>query len=383
MSAVDPRRLAWAYLSQVVQGPCAPLNDLIDAVGVEEAARAVRERELPPALSRRTEARRHIDTAHEDLDRVAQLGGRLVTPDDDEWPAWRMLAFAGVDVERDKDGAAPLALWVLGQGSLTELTERAVGVVGTRAASSYGVHVTTDLVGELAAQGFAIVSGGAFGIDSAAHRAALAVDGVSIAVLACGIERAYPSTHDRLLREIARTGLVVSEYGPGVAPARYRFLSRNRLVAALSDAVVVVEAGVRSGARNTVKWARRLGRPTLALPGSVLSVESMGCHRMIREGEARLVTCASEVVDEAGPLRLPMTADDPGDRATDGLIGDQLLVYEALPAIGSRTPRELSETSGVPMAGVRSALPLLELAGAVGSDESGWFRLRKSDRQRR
>ncbi|KAA0023223.1 DNA-processing protein DprA [Antrihabitans cavernicola] len=380
MTAVDPRRAAWAYLSQVVQGPCAPLNELVEAVGIEEAARAVRERDLPPVLQRRTEARRHIDTSTRDLELVARRGGRLVTPDDAEWPAWRMLGFAGIDVTRDKDGAAPLALWVLGEGSVTELTERAVAVVGTRAASSYGSTVTAEIVGELATQGFAIVSGGAFGIDGAAHRAALAVGGVSIAVLACGIERAYPTSHEKLLHTVASTGLVVSEYGPGVTPAKYKFLARNRLVAALSDAVLVVEAGWRSGARNTVKWGRRLGRPTLAVPGSVHSVASTGCHQMIRDGEARLVTRASEVIDEAGPLRLPVSGVEDGGRASDALVGDQLLVYEALPARGSRGPRELSEASGVPIDGVRGVLPLLELSGLIGSDETGWFRVRKRNR---
>lgn len=377
MSAVDPRRMAWAYLSQVAQGPCAPLHDLIESVGVEEAARAVRERELPSVLQRRTAARRHIDTAAQDLELIAHKGGRLVTPDDDEWPAWRMLAFAGIDVTREREGAAPLALWVLGQGSVTELTERAVAVVGSRAASAYGTQVTSEIAGELAVQGFAIVSGGAFGIDGSAHRAALAAGGVSIAVLGCGIERPYPAAHDRLLSDIAGTGLVVSEYGPGVGPQRHRFLERNRLIAALSDAVLVVEAGVRSGARNTVKWGRRLGRPTLAVPGSVLSAMSVGCHQMIREGEVRLVTRASEVVDEAGPLRLPVDEGGAEPRDTDDLTGDQLAVYEALPASGSRSPRELSEVSGVPIDGVRSALPLLELAGKVGSDETGWFRVRR------
>ncbi|MFH5229668.1 DNA-processing protein DprA [Antrihabitans spumae] len=379
MSANDSRRLAWAYLSSVVSGACAPLNDLIASVGVEEAARAVREWDLPPALVRRTEARRHIDTAARDLEAVARIGGRLVTPDDDEWPAWRMVGFGGIDTRRQPEGAAPLALWVRGSMSIVEATERAIAVVGTRAPSDYGNYVATELVSELAAQGWTIVSGAAFGIDAASHRAALAVEGSTIAVLACGIEQHYPKAHERLLEEIAARGLVVSEYPPGTTPAKHRFLARNRLIAALSDAVVVVEAGWRSGARNTAKWARGLGRPALAVPGSVLTATSTGCHQMVRDGEATLVTSAREIIDEAGPLRLPVRgSDDAAARDTDGLAGDQLLVYEALPAVGSREPRELSEVSGVGIDGVRGVLPLLELAGFVGSDDTGWYRRRRA-----
>ncbi|MBJ8343289.1 DNA-processing protein DprA [Antrihabitans sp. YC2-6] len=370
----DARRLAYAYLSRVLQGPSAPVNELVAAVGVEEAARAVREWDLPAALQRRTEARRHLDTAAHDLELMDRIGGRLVTPDDEEWPTWRMLAFGGAEA-KDRECVAPLALWVRGAGVLSELTDRSVAVVGTRAPSNYGEYVAADIAADLASRGWTVVSGAAFGIDGTAHRAALSVEGATVAVLACGIDTPYPKSHAKLLEEVARTGLVVSEYAPGTAVTRYQFLTRNRLVAVLSDAVLVVEAGRRSGARNTAKWARRLGRPALAVPGSVHATTSTGCHHMIREGEARLVTTASEVIDEAGPLRLPIDATD-SPRPTDGLVGDQMLVYEALPAIGSRAPSELSEASGVPIAGVRAALPMLELAGFVGSDETGWYRRR-------
>ncbi|CAM3009637.1 DNA-processing protein DprA [Skermania piniformis] len=367
--------LAWAYLSRVVQGPCAPLAELITRVGVIDAARAVREWTLPAVLRRRTEARRHLDTAAADLALLDRLGGRLVTPDDPDWPAWRMLAFAAPGRDGGRDGSAPLALWVRGAAALAGATDRAVAVVGTRAPSGYGVAVAGELAGDLAADGWTIVSGAALGIDAAAHRAALAVGGCTIAVLACGVDLPYPAQHTRLLAEIAESGLVISEYPPGIVPARYRFLERNRHVAGLADAVVVVEAGWRSGARNTAAWARRLGRPALAVPGSVSSAASTGCHQMIREGEARLVTRASEIVDEAGPLRLPIGEPVP-DRPTDRLSGDQLSVYEALPAVGAREPRQLAELSGVSLPQVRATLPLLELAGFAGVDDTGWFRRR-------
>ncbi|MFD4366539.1 DNA-processing protein DprA [Rhodococcus sp. NPDC058521] len=370
----DPRLLAWAYLSKVVQGPCAPLTELIEKVGPQEAARAVRERDLSEYLGERTVARAHVDSAVEDLRALSEMGGRLVTPDDDEWPRWRMLAFDGLGHSR-ADGP-PLALWVVGSRSLGELTERSISVVGTRAASGYGEHVTAEIAGDLALDGWTIVSGAAFGIDGAAHRAALGVGGLTIAVLACGVDRAYPAGHARLLRQISQNGLVVSEYPPGTTPAKHRFLARNRLVAALSDGVVVVEAGWRSGARNTATWGRRMSRPVMAVPGPVTSASSAGCNRMIREGEARLVARAVDVVEEAGPIGLADTEDDTVARDTDSLDGNALLVHEALPTRGFRSVPEVSVESGVPIAIVRSMLAQLELDGFAVPCQDGWMRSR-------
>lgn len=373
---VDERRLAWAYLSRVVQGPCAALSLLIESVGVVEAARAVRECALPESLLGPTSKRREIDGAARDLELMERIGGRLVTPDDPEWPAWRMLGLGQLEPGRDRDGAVPLVLWVRGPRSLLESSERAIAVVGARCSTGYGDHVTGEIVGDLAAQGWTIVSGAAFGIDGMAHRAALAVGAATIAVLACGVDRPYPAQHDRLLSEIAETGLVISEYPPGTAAHKHQFLARNRIIAALADGVLVVEAGLRSGARNTVKWARRLGRPALAVPGPVTSASSVGCHRMIREGEALLVTRAEEVIDEAGPLRLSLPtrqATDPVDR----MSGDEAAVFAVLPKIGSRQPRTIAEDSGLELSTVRAVLPALELTGLVGVDENGWYRTSK------
>lgn len=366
------RRLAWVYLSRVVAGPCAALSALIESVGVLEAARAVRECELPRSLRGPTEQRRGTDSAARDLEAIERLGGRVVTPDDPEWPAWRLLGLAQLDAGRDRDGAVPLVLWVRGPRSLLESSDRALAVVGARCSTGYGNQVTAEIAGDLAAKGWTIVSGAAFGIDGMAHRAALAVGGSTIAVLACGIDRPYPAQHDRLLAEIAETGLVVSEYPPGTTAHKHQFLARNRLVAALADGVLVVEAGLRSGARNTVKWARRLGRPALAIPGPVTSAASVGCHRMIREGEALLVTRAEEVIDEAGPLRLPLSGAIGGPE--DSLSGDEALVFAALPKTGSRTPRELAQQSGLSLSAVRAALPALELAEFIGTNDGGWYR---------
>ncbi|MGY6658974.1 DNA-processing protein DprA, partial [Amycolatopsis sp. TRM77291] len=151
-----------------------------------------------------------------------------------------------------------------------------------------------------ASRGIPVFSGAAYGIDGAAHRGALSADGTTIAVLACGVDVVYPMAHETLLRSIAQTGAVVSEYPPGTRPARHRFLARNRILAALTTATVVVEAGRRSGAQNTAGTAGALGKVVMAMPGPVSSGVSAGCHALIREGEATLVTSVDEIVETAG-----------------------------------------------------------------------------------
>lgn len=374
---VDARRLAWVYLSRVVEGPCAALSALIEAVGVVEAARAVRECALPEALRGPTELRRGIERAEQDLGVMERLGGRVITPDDAEWPGWRMLGLGQLDPKQDEAGAVPLVLWARGPRSLVECTERAVAVVGARCSTAYGNHVTGEIAAELAVRGWTIVSGAAFGIDGMAHRAALAVGGTTVAVLACGADRPYPVQHDRLLAEIAETGLVVTEYPPGTSARKHHFLARNRLIAALADTVVVVEAGARSGARNTVKWSRRLGRPALAVPGPITSASSVGCHRMIREGEAFMVTSAEEILDEAGPLRLSLPGVVP-PAPEENLRGEEALIMAALPGVGSRLPRALVSDTGLSLPVVRATLSALEIAGLVACDDNGWHRLSRS-----
>ncbi|HET8992823.1 MAG TPA: DNA-processing protein DprA [Rhodococcus sp. (in: high G+C Gram-positive bacteria)] len=368
------RRCAWAYLSTVTQGASRTVSAAIAEHGVVEVADAVREGSAGAELTAKLKVRAHLDTAAVDLERLNRAGGRLVTPDDDEWPAWQMLGFDQLETATDAEGP-PLALWVWGQRRLDELVERSIGIVGTRAASGYGEHVTAEIAGDLAVDGWTVVSGAAFGIDAAAHRAALGVGGTTVAILACGVDRAYPAAHAKLLRGISETGLVISEYPPGTVPARYRFLARNRLIAALSAGTVVAEAGWRSGARNTAAWARRLGRPVVAVPGPVTSAASQGCHRMIREGEARLVGNARDIVEECGPL---LEVGDDRDaqfvRALDGLSGDLVLVYEALPAAGRCEPTALAEAAGLSVDRVRGALPILEMEGLVHRDDGGWAR---------
>jgi DNA processing protein len=227
-----------------------------------------------------------------DLARFRRQGIRLVGPGDSEWPT--QLNMLGV--------ARPYALWLRGEADLRYCCLQSVSIVGARAASAYGTHVGTEMAAALAARGWAVVSGAAYGIDACAHQGALAADGVTIAVLACGVDHAYPPGHYDLLASIAAQGVLVSEWPPGRTPNRLRFLIRNRVIAALTRGTVVVEAGLRSGALNTARHARDLHRPVMAVPGPVTSEVSAGCHKIIREWAAVCVTGAHDVLELLAPL---------------------------------------------------------------------------------
>ena len=373
----DQRLRAWAYLCRVAESPCAELAELVGRFGPIEAAERVRRGAVDPVVERHTVARRDIDCAAEDLELINARGGRLVTPDDDEWPVLAFTAFGGAPVRDKSQGRAPLALWVVGPLRLDEAAERAAAIVGTRACTAYGEHVAADLSAGLAESDVTIVSGGAYGIDGAVHRAALAVDGPTVAVLAGGVDVLYPAGHSALLHRISRSGLLVSEYPPGVRPARHRFLTRNRLVAALSGATVVVEAGIRSGAASTAAWARALGRVVCAVPGPVTSAASTGCHALLQAG-AELVTRAEdvrEIIGRSGEFadELPRPADP-----LDALTDTERLVYEALPARAARTPDQIAVSAGLPAAGVLGPLAMLEIAGLVQHQDGTWRIRRRS-----
>jgi DNA processing protein len=289
----------------------------------------------------------------------------------DEAAGWDRRGWIGAGIRPARgDLAPPIALWVRGPGVLAELCEQAAAIVGARAATGYGLHMAGELGAGLATAGFTVVSGAAIGVDGAAHRGALAAGGPNVAVLACGIDRSYPTAHEALLDRIAATGVILSEYPPGSVPARHRFLVRNRLIAGLAAGTVVVEAGLRSGAQRTAADARSLGRPVMAVPGPVTSGRSAGCHRMIREG-AVLVTRVEEVLEEVGRLGLHL-ADPPavpGARPTDGLSALAALVHDALPPRAAQDVAWLANEAGVPPNAVRAALDELvrrELVEPVG-----------------
>jgi DNA processing protein len=324
-----------------------------------------------------------------DLARLRREGIRLVCPGDSEWPT--QLDMLGV--------ARPYALWLRGEADLRYCCLQSVSIVGARAASAYGQHVGTELAAALAARGWTVVSGAAYGVDACAHQGALAADGVTIAVLACGVDHAYPPGHYDLLASIAAQGVLVSEWPPGRTPNRLRFLTRNRVIGALTRGTVVVEAGLRSGALNTARHARDLHRPVMAVPGPVTSEVSAGCHKMIREWGAVCVTSAHDVLELLAPLgetsaygpfppgRSLFTAD-PAVRTAWSRPGTEPLlprgdlgatsraVLDAIPARGAG-PAVIAVRAGRSVDAVVSSLGLLAAGGYVERCSHGW-RLRRS-----
>jgi DNA processing protein len=368
----DAVRLARAYLSRVAEPFPAALAALVAQVGPVEAAELVRAGEVSPSVASQTSARRAEERAHEDVERVAKIGGRLVIPEDDEWPRWPFVALANAR----RVGGEPLALWVRGPHDLAEAADKAVAIVGSRAASGYGEHVAAEFAYGLAQAGVTVVSGAAYGIDGAAHRGALGAGGLTVAVLACGVDFAYPAGHQGLLGKIAREGLIVSEYAPGVMPARHRFLTRNRLIAALGGGTVVVEAGRRSGAKNTAAITLALGRQLMVVPGPVTSASSVGCHELLRDRQAVSVSSVAEIVESVGRFGDDL-ATEPAEKESElgAPHGEAMRVYEALGKRCGVSDEVVSVESGVPLERVRALLPELELAGLALQADEGWQKL--------
>ncbi len=286
----------------------------------------------------------------------------LVTRDDPEWPSQ-------VD---DLDGHAPLCLWVRGDVAALARLQDSVAIVGARAATRYGEQVAMELAAELAGDGVPVISGGAYGIDGAAHRAALAVGGLTAALLAGGADRAYPAGHTQLIDDVVRDGVVVSEVPCGTAPTKWRFLQRNRLIAALSAATVVVEAGWRSGSLNTAGHAAALARPLGAVPGPITSATSAGTHRLIREYGAQCITGADDVRELLGVLPARQGATPSESGRTDDLSR----VKDAMSTRVWRDTGDIARRAGIAPDAVASMLGLLRLEGAIEASAEGW-RLRR------
>lgn len=392
MSAMITDRLkAWAYLSRVVEGPSAHLQALLKQGRDPEAiAHAVKHREpWIGDLLRETLSRYEWDVAQQDLEQILALGGRLITPEDREWPATELdhaFGFAASGMSDhvrtyQDDAVPPHALWVRG-GDLRSLTAQAVALVGTRAVSQYGREVTAMIVDNLVPHQWTIISGGALGVDTVAHTTALRAGGSTVVVAACGLDRSYPAHNRALFEEIvSRSGAIVTEYPPGTPPQRHRFLTRNRLVAGLTGATVLVEAGWRSGARNTAAWARHMNRPVGAVPGPATSASSTGCHDAIREGEAVLVTSPEHVlalyrgigdVDEDGQLEL-----DWAKNPIQSLSRNELRVYDAVPpagAPGGADTAAIAAEAALTLPLTMHLLLALEKKGVVTRTGSTWAR---------
>lgn len=300
-----------------------------------------------------------------DLSVLDRMGGRLVVPESSGWP--HGLA--------DLGPAAPMCLWVRGltaEEDLRSALRRSVAVVGARACTAYGEHVTAELAAGVAAQGWCVVSGGAYGVDAVAHRAALAAGAVTVAFLAGGVDRLYPAGNSGVLRAVMDSGALVAEVPPGSVPTKVRFLQRNRLIAAAARATVVVEAAWRSGALSTARHAAALLRPVGSVPGPVTSASSAGCHRLLRDGAAVCVTDAAEVLELVGTQPAPDHVV--AARPEDGLDLVLRRTLDALPLRRAAPEDSVARAAGLSPAEVRASLGRLELAGLATREGTAWRR---------
>ncbi|MCX4757842.1 DNA-processing protein DprA [Kitasatospora purpeofusca] len=371
----EPERLARAALSRLGEPGDAALGRWLTRLDALDVVRAIRDGTPAEQLG--------VDTARlaayrarmpgldpvADLERVRSVGGRFIIPGDAEWPSQ-------LD---DLGQGRPTGLWVVGTGSLRLLALRSVAVVGARACTAYGAHVAGDLAAQLAERGWVVVSGGAYGIDAAAHRGALAVDGPTVGVLACGVDVAYPRGNTSLIRRIAEQGLLVSELPPGEHPTRFRFVLRNRVIAALTRGTVVVEAALRSGALSTARRARDLNRHTMGVPGPVTSELSAGVHALIRSGAATVVTDAAEVVELIGAIGEDLAPQRGGPVLPRDLLEPEAArVLEAVPATAEGAPVErLARQSGLPPDEVLQRLYELGSLGHVERHGAHWRLVRR------
>ena len=373
-------RLARLALSWLVEPGHRQLGALVRELGPVDALRRLYVGAVPGRVSSAAAARlaaadpiqRAMHLAREGQ----RLGCRVVVPEDDEWPTQvEDLVRIGRDADPRADSHTdpPILFWVRGDWSLAETTERAVAVVGARAATQYGSHVASELAFGLADRGWTVVSGGAFGIDAAAHRGALAAGGVTVGVQACGLDVPYPVSNATLLERIGQEGVLVSEWPPGAGAQRHRFLIRNRVIAALCRGTVVVEASARSGTRNTARRARELGRMVLAVPGPITSGMSVGTNMMIRQDDARLVTTAAEVIEEVGHIGADLAPLPQGARtARDDLDAVSTTVLDAVPLHRAASVEEIAVAAGVSALQVRRTVPMLAMLGFVTDTEDGY-----------
>lgn len=364
-------RVARAALSRLSEPGDVRLAGLVGSLGAERVYELLREEQDIAGVYSDVAARlRGLDPEAE-LARAGAQGIRFVCPGDREWPT----ALDDLDAAEplQRQGGRPLGLWVKGAVRLDEICSRVVAVVGSRSATTYGAGVAADIASGVGEQGFAVVSGAAFGIDNAAHRGALAAKGATVAILACGVDRAYPAAHRELLDYITEVGVVVSELPPGCAPTRYRFLARNRLIAAVASGTVVVEAAVRSGALNTANWTTRLHRVLMGVPGPVTSAPSAGVHELIRGRDAMLVTNATDVLELLAPVGSLMAAEprEP-ERPRDRLSEQDIRVLDAVPVHQAASAGSISRAAGLGEPHVTGALRRLASAGFVEADGSRW-----------
>ncbi|HIW96250.1 MAG TPA: DNA-processing protein DprA [Candidatus Corynebacterium gallistercoris] len=315
-------------------------------------------------------------------------GWRLVTPDSPDWPLNLTSAFAPSFWDEQADdtvrgqSTAPFALWVAGTGSLDSLTKKSITIVGTRAITGYGADVTRHFATELGREGYTIVSGGADGVDRIAHTQALEDGNNTAAILACGVDVPYPRKNQEMLNRIKDSGgLIISEYAPGTPPARHRFLTRNRLVAGISQGTLMTEAPYRSGAINTMNWAESMGRPTFAVPGPITSVSSQGCLVRLAEHRATMALRAEDIRAEVEPLGTQLELDwitQDGSSTQRLLSWEQTAVFDAAgtQSDSAGTLATMIEDTGLSVHRVMVTIRELEDFGLIVRHADRWVKTR-------
>jgi DNA processing protein len=362
------------------------LYELVAQRGPVEALDMLAAGHVTGALGAAAGARLHkvtvVEMAESLRAKAARLGVRIVVPESPEWPSTLDdLAKISIDSNDrfDRDTYPPQAIWVRGTGELSELAQRSVAIVGSRACTDYGAHMAAELAFGLSTRGWTVISGGAYGIDASAHRGALAAHGRTVAVMACGVDRPYPASNTALFEHMSRDGLVLSEWPPGTDPHRHRFLIRNRVIAALGRGTILVEAALRSGARFTLRRTRQLGRVAMAVPGPATSQASAGCHDELRRDgpdRVRLVTRVEHVLEEIGVVGddLAVTQHGPS-QPHDELSGPELQLVDAAPRRGGLGVEELAARAGVGLIEAMAILPSLVLRGHLRELEDGTYAL--------
>jgi DNA processing protein len=379
--APEAERLARAALMRMAEAGDPVMGRLIARYGPQDALDQARRGVLEPEFEREEGERERPARRRTDLGRLAaawaaryvdpaadiaagqERGDRLIVSGDGEWPTQ-------LD---DLGDARPFGLWLAGGANLRLSCLRSVAIVGARAATAYGTTVAADLAAELGGRGWSVISGGAYGIDAAAHRGSLVSGSATVAVLACGVDVCYPSAHEELFRAVRSNGVVVSERPHGARPTRPHFLVRNRVIAALSRGTVVVEAAARSGALNTASHASGLNRQVMAVPGAITNETSVGCHALIREGKAVCVTSVEEILELVGSIGEDLAPEPRGPvRPHDELDEETRRVLEAVPARGGSGPAAIAVAAGVDLTTALGRLGGLAAAGFVEQVDQGW-----------
>ncbi|WP_155372111.1 DNA-processing protein DprA [Catellatospora vulcania] len=371
-------------LGSLVEPGSRRLHELVAAYGPVEAldrlAAGHESGPLAEAAALRLHGRAPAEFAARLRERADRLGVRVVTPESGEWPS-RLAELRHISVDGpnpvDRDTYPPQCLWLRGPHRLDDAVERSVSMVGARANTLYGQYAATELGYGLADRGWTVVSGGAYGIDAIAHRAALSAGGLTVAVLACGVDRPYPLSNTALFDQIAEEGLLISEWPPGTAPFKLRFLVRNRVIAALSRGTLLVEAAARSGARQTLRRARQLRRAAMAVPGPITSQASVGCHEELRREPhepVRLIATVEQVLEEVGGIGELAPVPRGASRPTDALEPVEQQLVDAVPRRGGAYAEQIAADAGVSLRAALAVLPSLALRGHLREHGGGYAR---------